>query len=605
MGRTEVIASPIIPVELVAAARRLRYRFAWVVLTVILLAGLGLDFAVATRDWWWDVSSRQVLVRGLIPPQVLAASSARFFATFTYLQVLAVLVLTPAYTAGAIAQEKQRRNLELLFATDLDSAEIVFGKFVVRIVQMLAVLFAGMPVLAIASLMGGISFENLLTCYALSIAILVGMAGTCILVSVFAERVWDAVLGTYGLAAVVFFVLPGVCSLVRTSFPGAAGLVGWIEPVLAANNPLRVLSGDLDRSLGAEPITLVWRLARNMAIWGFVAVAVAIWQLRPAYFRQMAARERIGQRLLKAKPRPPVGDYPVLWRERFSVEAGMRGLIARWLLILAIGVLAVVVAMSLWLGLRTWIVPDLQAAQRTRHLLHASLSGLSSAMAVILLLSVSVRASISVAIERESGTLEPLLISPLTGTEIAVGKLFAAFWGVRWAVVPLVGSWIVGVLAGIITPLGPLVLAMDFAVFTLLSAAIGLHYSILVPQPVTAVAYTVGTWLMLCAGYMLVMIGPAALSRLMIVPLTPGFVMVLGHFESTDPSTAPSGLGTIISWLAANAIWDGFFLALGAFFVHSAARNFDALIGRTIPLNSARLLSPKESGVVTPFETRL
>jgi ABC-type transport system involved in multi-copper enzyme maturation permease subunit len=409
------------------------------------------------------------------------------------------------------------------------------------------------------------------------------------LVSVFAERVWDAVLGTYGLAAVVFFVLPGICSLVRTSFPAAAAFIGWIEPVLAANNPLRVLSGDLDRSLGTEPIVLVWRLARNMAIWGFVAVAIAIWQLRPAYFRQAAARERLGQRFLKAKPRPPVGDYPVLWREQFSVEAGTRGLIARCLMILAVGVLTVVVALTLWLALRTWILPNVQAATRTRQLLHASLSGLSSAMAVILLLSVSVRASISVAIERESGTLEQLLISPLTGGEIAVGKLFAAFWGVRWAMVPLVGSWLVGVLAGVITPLGPVVLATDFAVFTLLSAAIGLHYSILVPQPVTAVAYTVGTWLVLCAGYMLVMIGPAALSRLMMVPLTPGFVMVLGQFESTE---APSGIGSMVSWLTANAIWDGFFLALAAFFVHSAARNFDVLIGRSLPLRSRPLATP-------------
>jgi ABC-type transport system involved in multi-copper enzyme maturation permease subunit len=277
----------------------------------------------------------------------------------------------------------------------------------------------------------------------------------------------------------------------------------------------------------------------------------------------------------------------------------MRGQIARWLMILAVGVLAIVVALTLWLAVRTWIVPDGQAASRTRQLLHACLSGLSSAMAVILLLSVSVRASISVAIERETGTLEQLLISPLTGSEIAMGKLFAAFWGVRWAAATLLGTWVVGVLAGVITPLGPAVLAIDFAVFTLLSAAIGLHYSILVPQPVTAVAYTVGTWLVLCAGYMLVMIGPTALGRVMMVPLTPGFVMVLGHFDGTD-SAAPAGVATIVSWLAANAIWDAVFLTLGAFFVHSAARNFDVLIGRSLPSRTAHLLSPNESAEAMP-----
>jgi ABC-type transport system involved in multi-copper enzyme maturation permease subunit len=584
-----MIGSPIIFVELVAASRRLRYRLAWVALTLVLLAGLGLDFVVATRDWWWDVSSRPALVQGLIPPQVLAASSARFFSTFTFLQVLAVLVLTPVYTAGAIAQEKQRRNLDLLLITDLNSAEIVFGKFAVRVVQMIAVLFAGMPVLAIAALMGGISFANLLTCYALSIAILLGMAGTCMLVSVFAERVWDAVLGTYGLAAVVFFVLPGACSLIRTNVPAAARVVGWIEPVLAANNPLRVLSGDLDRSLDTEPMILVWRLARNMAIWGFIALAVAIWQLRPAYFRRIAARERINRRSLSTRRRPSVGAYPVLWRERFAVESGMRGFIARWLMILAAGVLVIVLALTAWLGFQTWILPDTQAAGRTRQLLHSSLSGLSSAMALILLLSVSVRASISVAIEREGGTLDQLLITPLTGSEIALGKMFAAFWGVRWAIATLLTTWMIGVLAGIVTPFGPLVLVVDFAVFTFLSAAIGLHCSILIPQPVTAVTCTVGTWLVLCTGYMLIMIGPVALSRLIFVPLTPGFVLVLGHFENTDPWAASTGLIALVTLLAASAIWNSVFLALAAFFTHSAIRNFDILMGRTVPMSQTGL----------------
>src|SRR5262249_5376530 len=50
-----------------------------------------------------------------------AAEAARlaehFFYTFMTVQFAAVLLLTPAYTAGAIAEEKDRKTLEFLLAT--------------------------------------------------------------------------------------------------------------------------------------------------------------------------------------------------------------------------------------------------------------------------------------------------------------------------------------------------------------------------------------------------------------------------------------------------------------------------------------------------------
>src|SRR5262249_42525836 len=82
----------------------------------------------------------------LVPPQ--AALSARrtgsfttreaaqaavtFFFTFMTVQVFVVALLTPAYVAGAVAEEKDRKTLEFLLATDLRNREIILSKLGAR-----------------------------------------------------------------------------------------------------------------------------------------------------------------------------------------------------------------------------------------------------------------------------------------------------------------------------------------------------------------------------------------------------------------------------------------------------------------------------------------
>src|SRR5262249_49676785 len=76
---------------------------------------------------------------------------ARFAETFcfTYLavQFLAVVALTPAYVAGAVADEKDRKTLDFLLATDLRDREIVLGKVASLVANLGLILLTGLPVL--------------------------------------------------------------------------------------------------------------------------------------------------------------------------------------------------------------------------------------------------------------------------------------------------------------------------------------------------------------------------------------------------------------------------------------------------------------------------
>src|SRR5262249_16671917 len=62
-----------------------------------------------------------------------ARLAEQFFETLMLVQLVAVTVLTPAYVAGAIAEEKDRKTMEFLLATDLRNREIVLSKLVARL----------------------------------------------------------------------------------------------------------------------------------------------------------------------------------------------------------------------------------------------------------------------------------------------------------------------------------------------------------------------------------------------------------------------------------------------------------------------------------------
>ena len=56
--------------------------------------------------------------------RALSVLGESFFYTFMWVQLLAVALLTPAYTAGAIAEEKARKTLEFLQETWKDKPEM-------------------------------------------------------------------------------------------------------------------------------------------------------------------------------------------------------------------------------------------------------------------------------------------------------------------------------------------------------------------------------------------------------------------------------------------------------------------------------------------------
>src|SRR5262249_27857013 len=130
----------------------------------------------------------------------LARFSERFTATYAFVQLGVVLLLTPALLAGAVAEERQRRTLDLLLSSDLSATAIVLGKLAARALPLLALLLTGLPVLALAQLWGGAEPRLVLASLAVSAVTLASLGALSLFCSTLARTVAGAAAVTYLLA---------------------------------------------------------------------------------------------------------------------------------------------------------------------------------------------------------------------------------------------------------------------------------------------------------------------------------------------------------------------------------------------------------------------
>ena len=151
------------------------------------VATLALEGAFAWEYVWVEAGQS-------VPLAQLAHFAGSFAVVILALQGVAVLLLTPAYLAGAIAEERERRTLELLFTTHLTDREVVLGKLFSRLTHLAGVLLAGLPVLSMLQLWGGVSLSVLLAGFAVTGLTLLSVGGVSMLCSVLCRTSLGAVI---------------------------------------------------------------------------------------------------------------------------------------------------------------------------------------------------------------------------------------------------------------------------------------------------------------------------------------------------------------------------------------------------------------------------
>jgi ABC-type transport system involved in multi-copper enzyme maturation permease subunit len=423
------MVGPILHQEMLLGSRRNRlYIFRWIYAGWLVLQVFffyvqykGQEFQTNLRRNIWGDDRTPIQTSA---PEIVGAWFAE---AFVKQQLILLALAIPAFVAGAITDEKRRGTLQYLLLADVGTRQIILGKLLGRVAQVVLLALAGLPLFGLLAGFGGVEPLTILVVGVAFIVPTFALASATLLASVWCRQTRDAVLALY---------VVGVAGWLLVTFVGGP---------LSYFDPLYVLAPAWGAVQGMDFHEVGLRLLGSVVCWGLLGGAclgVAVWRLRPVYVKEL---ESSGPRKTRwySVERVPVDDEPVLWRERhvegLAPNPSLRR-IPQWLGITGVAVLTVIsstLILSFSLPAGTTFASLFRSALRfdlanvVKNLPDASEGFLAQSIVVMLLASlvVGIRCSGSVTGERERQTWEALLLTPLTAKQVIRGKM----WGVMGA----------------------------------------------------------------------------------------------------------------------------------------------------------------------------
>lgn len=510
---------PVLRYDLVCTARRARYfvmRFFYALLL----------FLVLYVFYIWKLKS---ITTEKIAHKLLIDFAELFSYMYLLIQYLLVLIMTPAYVGSAIAEEKERRTLEFLLATDLRSQEIIFGKVASRLGNMLMFLLAGLPVLAFVLFFGGVDPELLKNGFLATLATLFSLTAVSIVCSVQAKRSRDGILRSYFVVVGYFifgFLLSWLVTILQGRFFGSSTTwkLGDADPMLKGLCYFTeyYLSGDMFHAIylyatnyaapfmgnkswtGVDLGTSLDALLRNYLIFhitlAILCLLYAVWQLRPIFVKQTYGDTR--RRRAKAlathsathpslpkrfdgstdndKPIKPRGRRfqlrnwpPMVWKELLVPRQSKRTWRARLFTAVqwAVFLLPIPIIVLFTSNFRYVRWDDLSQSMN----MYARVAG--TVCMVLMIFASGIRAANAICNERDQETLDTLLSTVLTDRTIIWGKWLGAALGYGPTMYLLLIIWIICLITGGLAIDAVLLLIVALIVYSGFAAAIGLFFS--------------------------------------------------------------------------------------------------------------------------------
>ncbi|MCS7305937.1 MAG: ABC transporter permease [Thermoguttaceae bacterium] len=503
-------------------------------------------FGVAATAWL--VLAGTQLIRN---PGDMARFGAIVFQLLAVVQLVLVVFFSGLLSATAVAQEKDRRTLELLLLTRLANHELVLGKLLASVLHVLVVLAAGVPLFLLFGLWGGVSLGQVIGCLVVCIAsaVLCGSFGAT--VAFWREKTLQSLAMTVlGLVLWIAFGELVYAGWLGSQWAGVPtqqwataispwrAILGAIQPVPAQEAIWGLLSPSvgyfllvsvlLASLLNAVAIARVrvWNPPQPLApppeeevlaaaAPGGAQVAGAGNQPAPAVDSLVAKLSMLWATALWAGRRQhrPVWDNPILWRE-----------ICTW----AYGRKILLVKLVYWLVIAGAAVALFHVGQAGQPVTKSAIAGPLIPVFLISLLLLNAQAVISMTTERDAGAMDLLLVSDLTPGEILFGKLGGLWYnGKDWVILPLLlcaGLWV----GGLVHFEHFVYLVVGMLVLFGFVSVLGLHTGMTFPSSRLAIATSLATVFFLCIGVAVCMMIMVAFSGSFQAQLQPFLTMMVG-----------------------------------------------------------------------------
>ncbi|MGE0606409.1 MAG: ABC transporter permease subunit [Pirellulales bacterium] len=478
----------------------------------------------------------------------LARFGARLFSVLAPLQLALAVFFSAMQAASAVAHEKDRKTLILLLLTNLTNSELVLGKLLASMLNVLVLLASSIPLFMLVLLLGGVTGGQVTRVFAVTLvsALCAGSLGST--VALWREKTFQA-LALTTLAIVLWLVAwEGIAAgALGTEWRGISTEV-WasafspFRAVLAASQPILGSESNLGPLGNAVNGFLLLGMAFTVAVNGLAIALVRVWnpsrelvrrQEDPTRASIWGAEYDLQQELAKTaddpasestpKPVKPganwknvsdlataamkrreqvrldsddpakaaarlptreVWDNPVIWREIRTWCYGRKILVIK----LAYAVLAVLAVLYVYF--------QLQGERPST----AALSIPLVLLAVVSLILVNAQAVTALTSERDAKALDLLLVTDMTPKEFVYGKLGGVFYNAKeMVIVPLALCfylWYRGVVGGETLQL----LLMGLLVLNAFVATVGIHAGMAYENSRQAIGVSLGTVFFLFLG---------------------------------------------------------------------------------------------------------
>ena len=210
---------PVFAYESLLNARRWQVYAGRSVFVLVLLIGLAVV---------WIGRHSLTSTPGPRPPvfQQMAKLGEWFFYAMAGIQVSLVILAAPAATAGSICMDRARGTLAHLMVTDLSDGEIVLGKLGARLAPIIGLIACGVPVAALATLLGGVEYSAIVGLFVVSVSLALLGCILALTISVWAAKTHDVLMAVYMIDGLWLLALPIWWSFSASgTLHGPAGLV--------------------------------------------------------------------------------------------------------------------------------------------------------------------------------------------------------------------------------------------------------------------------------------------------------------------------------------------------------------------------------------------
>ena len=534
-----MFVGPVFTREAVTLPRRARFyvaRAAYVGVLLILMCTA------------WMVLAGTQLVRNIGD---LARFGSTIFQLLAPLQLAVLAFFAALAAASAVALEKDRRTLVLLLLTNLSNSELVLGKLLASIVNVLAMLAAALPLFMLMVLFGGVSVDQIARTFAVTLASVLVAASLGSTLALWREKTFQ----TLTLTVLLIVLWMVVAEMVRGGALGprwlgipaetwGTGFSPWHAVIHAARpfaeptpnlgwlgtpvNLFLAVALGLTVLLNAVAIALVrvWNPSREARQQTEETAPESIWSLEPAA-GAMSGQPAAGSSQPEEESRQPaagssqqagktIGDLAAAATQRRQTGQSRRSVAGGQ----QTRTREVWDNPVIWREMRTWAYGRKVLVIRLAYLLllvlaagalYFSIHGEtgvtrgSAALSlvplfVVSLLLVNAQAVTSLTSERDAKALDLLLVTDLTPKEFGFGKLGGIFYNTKEMV--LAPMLLCGYIwfAGAMSVENLFYLLGGLAVMNVFAAMLGVHAGMTYGNSRSAIATSLGTVFFLFIG---------------------------------------------------------------------------------------------------------